>query len=99
MADPWKDEQDRQSQDLLEIIQREINEYGKSLKSEGKAPMLNAVAGALVSAMGAVLASVDDRRIRKELRRVMDRGLPRAIAAHEGHVGSAEIIVQNRRSN
>lgn len=99
MNDPWKAEEDRQAQDLFEIIQREVNVYGTRLRAEGKAPMLNAVAGALVSAMGAMLASVDDRRIRKELRRAMDRGLPRAIAANEGRVGSTEIIVHNRRAD
>lgn len=99
MADPWKGEQDRQSQELLMIIQGGINEYGKGLRAEGKAPMLNAVASALVSAMGAMLASVDDRRIRKDLRHAMERGLPRAILAHEGRVGSTEIIVQNGRAD
>ncbi|WP_421912753.1 hypothetical protein [Mesorhizobium sp.] len=93
----WKSEQDRQSQELSQILQREITEFGKRLAAEGHQPMLNAVASALVSVTGSMLASVKDRRIRKELRRVMDRGLPQAIAAHEDRTGSVEVVFANRR--
>ncbi|RWC25886.1 hypothetical protein [Mesorhizobium sp.] len=97
MTGSWKAEQDRQSQELAEIINREIIAFGERLAAEGRQPLLNSVAGALVSATGSMLASVKDRRIRKELRRVMDRGLPQAIAAHEGKTGSSEIVFAGRR--
>ncbi|WP_167470450.1 hypothetical protein [Mesorhizobium jarvisii] len=40
----------------------------------------------------------DRRRIRRELRRVMERGLPQAIAANEGMNGSVQIVFTGRRA-
>lgn len=98
-AAAWRDEEQRQAQELSDLLQAQINEHGSRLKADGRVPLLNAVAGALVTVTGAMLASVEDRRIRKELRRVMDRGLSRTIAATEGHGGSVQIIRQGRRSD
>lgn len=99
MSDAWKLEQDRQTHELAEGIQKAIDDFGQRLLNEGRQPMLNAVASALVGATGNMLASVEDRRIRKELRRVMDRGLARAIVANEGRAGSAQVIVAGRRTD
>lgn len=92
MTDPYAIERDRQTQDLTEAIDKVIQDYGRSLRSQGKAPMLNAVAGALTSIQGGIIASVEDRRIRKMLRKEMERLLPAAIAAAEGRSGKAEVI-------
>jgi len=96
MADPWKDEQEQQTQELTEIIQRSIDDYGKRLLGEGRQPTLNAVGGALASAIGAMLASVNDRRVRKALRKSIDDALPQAIAAHEGRMGHTRIVTIGR---
>ncbi|MCK9551588.1 hypothetical protein [Aquamicrobium sp.] len=99
MKDAWRIEQDRQSQELAEIVQQAIDAYGQRLKAEGKQPMLNAVASAIVTVTGAMLASVKDRRPRKLLRNAMERELPLAIARHEGCSGSAEVIIAGRRAD
>ncbi|TPM41562.1 hypothetical protein [Mesorhizobium sp. B2-3-4] len=95
----WKSEQDRQTLALSESLQQTIDAFGKELSGAGRQPILNAVASALVCVTGAMLASVEDRCIRKELRRVMDRGLSRAIAANEGKQGSAQIVRPGRRAD
>jgi hypothetical protein len=95
----WKVEQDRQADELSMLIQGAIDDFGKRCLEHGRQPMLNAVASALISVEGAMLASVTDRRIRKELRRVMDRGLVQAIAAYEGKSGSVPLIFADRRAD
>lgn len=92
MNNPWQAEQERQMLELAEILQHEINRFGARLRAEGRQPMLNAVAGALTTVTGGILASVEDKQIRKELRRAMERSLPRAIALNEGKSGTAEIV-------
>ena len=96
MADPWKDEQERQTQELVEAIQEAIDSYGKRILDDGRQPTLNAVAGALASAIGAMLASVTDHRVRKALRRSIQQAVPRAIASHEGRMGKTRIVTVGR---
>ncbi|QRI63446.1 hypothetical protein JQ506_21985 [Shinella sp. PSBB067] len=99
MADQWRAEQDRQAKELGEILAREIEEFGQRLLSSGRQPILNAVASAIVAVTGSMLASVQDRKSRKALRRAIENGLPSAIADHEGKSGHAQIIVANRRAD
>jgi hypothetical protein len=89
----WKEEEKRQSQELSDLIQDVINDYGIRLKSEGRMPTMNALAGALVAVQGSMLAAIEDPRHRKALRQVMERTLPRAIAEMLGKAGNAEVIV------
>lgn len=84
MTDPFTLERERQTQELCEALDKVINDFGAAVVASGRVPMLNAVAGALVTIQGTVLASVDDARIRKNLRREMEKLLPRAIAAASG---------------
>lgn len=99
MKDAWRIEQDRQSQELADIIQKAIDTYGQRLKAAGKQPMLNSVASAIVTVTGGMLASVEDRRSRKALRNAMERELPLAIARHEGRSGSVAVIIAGRRAD
>ncbi|MDR7220324.1 hypothetical protein [Aminobacter aminovorans] len=88
----WKIEEARQSQELCDAIQSVINEHGLRLKSEGRVPIMNAVASALVSVQGGMLAAIEDPRHRKALRNAMERNLPRAIAQMMGRSGKAEVF-------
>lgn len=99
MTDQWKAEQDRQAKELGQILAHEIEGYGRRPLSEGRQPILNAVASALVAVTGSMLASVEDRKSRKALRRAIENGLPSAIADHEGKSGRAQVIVTNRRAD
>lgn len=99
MADAWKAEEARQAQELADILNREIMAYGDRLAAEGKQALLNAVAGAIVTITAVTLASVEDRRVRKKLRVMMDRKLPAAIAAHDGRVGRSQVVVVGRRTD
>lgn len=93
----WKIEEARQSQGLCDAIQSVINEHGQRLKNEGRVPIMNAVASALVSVQGGMLAGIEDPRHRKALRNAMERELPRAIAQMLGRAGKAEIVVVGGR--
>lgn len=54
-ANAWAEEERRQSQIIAEAIDKAIHETGRQFET----PILNAVAGALVTATAGVLASVD----------------------------------------
>lgn len=72
----WKAEEARQAQILAEAIDAAIHETSKGFET----PILNALAGALVTVQAAMLSSVSDPHNRKELRKAMERALPRALA-------------------
>jgi hypothetical protein len=89
----WQAEERAQAQRLADIIQKTIQEDGLAIAAEGRAPILNAVAGALVNVEAAMLASIADPRHRKALRQAMERSRPRALAEAmtRGH-GTAQVI-------
>jgi hypothetical protein len=76
----WQAEERAQAQRLGDIIQKAIQDDGLAIAAEGRAPMLNAVAGALVNVEAAMLAAIPDPRNRKALRQAMERARPRALA-------------------
>lgn len=96
MSDPKLEEQ-RQSKELADLIQAVINDYGRKVKADGRMPIMNALAGALTSVQGGMLASIEDPRIRKMLRHAMERHLPKAIAESLGRTGKAEIVYLGER--
>lgn len=67
-------EQDRQSQILVDAI------YDAIRGCAFETPMVNAIAGALVTIEAAVLASVHDPALRRALKKEMDRHRPAALA-------------------
>jgi hypothetical protein len=69
-------EEVRQVQAMAEAMHDAINACGKQFSL----PMMNAVAGALVTVEASILATLDPRT-RKALRQAMERGRPRALAA------------------
>lgn len=85
----WKAEERGQAQILAEVIQGAIDEAGRTLL--GSTPILNAVAGALVTVEAGMLASIEDPRHRKALRKAMERALPEAIATARVH-GHPQVI-------
>ncbi|HTV68073.1 MAG TPA: hypothetical protein VMF90_05995 [Rhizobiaceae bacterium] len=87
MSDPMRAEQDRQTNEIYKILSDAVAAHGRKLQSEGRMPIANAVASAVVMMQGELLAGCADRRHRKALRNAMDRMLPEAIAACEGKVG------------
>lgn len=97
MSDPWKAEQDRQAQELAEIINDAIRTYADLLIANGRQPMLNAVASALVTIEGDTLAAIEDPRHRKAMRKSMETALPQAIAKALGKAGRAQVVVVGGR--
>ncbi|RUW41498.1 hypothetical protein EOA37_09560 [Mesorhizobium sp. M2A.F.Ca.ET.015.02.1.1] len=97
-TEAWKAENTRQTNLLAVAIQETIDEFGRKTLADGSQPLLNAVAGALVTVTGAMLAQVEDRWLRKELQRKMERELPRAIA-NGAWRGSSPIVVAGRRTD
>jgi hypothetical protein len=89
----WQAEERAQAQRLADIIQKAIQDDGIAIAAEGRAPMLNAVAGALVNVEAAMLALLSDPRLRKALRQAMERARPRALAeAMTRDNGKAQVI-------
>lgn len=73
-------EEQRQVQAMAQAIHDAINECGRQFSP----PMMNAVAGALVTVEASILATLDPRS-RKALRQAMERGRPRALAAAQAN--------------
>jgi len=69
-------EEQRQVQAMAQAIHDAINACGDQFST----PMMNAVAGALVTVEASILATLDPRT-RKALRQAMERGRPRALKA------------------
>lgn len=85
----WKAEEQRQVQILTDAINTAIQETAKQFD----APMMNALAGALITNEAAMLASVDNSAARKALRKAMDKMRPIALAnAMARNHGKAQII-------
>ena len=82
--DKIKAEERRQAQIFAEAIQSAIQKTSKNL---GEVPMMNALAGGIVTVQAGMLMGVTDRRARKALKAAMDRALPDAmkIARTHGH--------------
>lgn len=76
MTPELKAEQQRQSDVLAHAINSVILTVAKTFEM----PMMNALAGALVTTEAQMLASVADAKHRKTLRKAMDRERPRALA-------------------
>ena len=72
----YRAERARQTEILHRAIERTIQEIGPQFDH----PMLNAVIGALVSNLAETLASIGDHRLRKDMRKTIDRELTRQIA-------------------
>lgn len=89
----WKAEMERQSEELLEAINDAIFAHGMKLKSEGRLPIMNALAGALVSAQACMLAAIEDPHDRKRMIKSMECELPKAIAHFKGRTGKASTII------
>lgn len=75
----WKEEEQRQAQELADMLQSAIHEHGRMMLEAGRPPILNAVAGAIVTVQAAMLAAIEDPRLRKAMRKKMDNTLPRAL--------------------
>jgi len=71
-----KTEERRQAQALAEAIQSAI----QTTSSAFDPPMLNAVAGAIVTVEAAMLAAIPDTGNRKALRKAMEASRPGALA-------------------
>ena len=85
----YKAEESRQSQILADAINKAIQETAKQFDT----PIMNALAGALVTTEAVMLASIGDPAARKALRKVMDATRPRALAeALTRDHGKAQII-------
>lgn len=86
----WQAEEERQAQILAQAISAAIHETAKQFD----APIMNAVAGALVSAQASMLSAVADPHNRKELRKAMERSLPKALAeAITRGNGTCQVVV------
>jgi hypothetical protein len=72
----YKAEEQRQAQIMADAINKAIQETAKQFD----APIMNALAGAIVTTEAAMLASIGDPAARKALRKVMDATRPRALA-------------------
>lgn len=70
-----RQEEARQAQILADAIDKTIRETAEQFET----PMMNAVAGALVTVQGHMLASVPTEH-RKAMRKAMEKRLPAAIA-------------------
>ena len=85
----FKAEQDRQTQLLVDAISEAINKAAEQFP----VPMMNALASALVTVQGRILASVPAGPARKALRKAMEDGVSRAILAAQGTQGTCEVVM------
>lgn len=87
--DAWKAEEQRQAQIMSEAINKAIQDTAKQFD----APIMNALAGAIVTVEASMLASIGDHKARKALRKVMDATRPRALAeAMTRNNGKVQIV-------
>lgn len=87
----WKQEVQRQAQELCDAIQEAIDAHGRRMAEERRPPIMNAVFGALATVMGTALAAIEDPRHRKSVRKAFDRAVPQAQAAAKGR-GHATVL-------
>lgn len=98
--DAWKAEEQRQSQIFSDAMQNAINAAAAGLRTSGKQPIMNALAGAFVSVEAAFLAALSDNRSVKAVRAAMDKARPRALAiARERNPGKAQSIIVGARAD
>lgn len=97
--DAWKAEEQRQSELFSVAMQKAIDALAAELIAAGKPPIMNALAGALVSVEAGFLCGLSDPRSLKAVRAAMDKARPRALAlARERGVSRAQtVIVGGRR--
>lgn len=76
-----KAEEQRQAKIITEAIDKVILETGNQFEM----PMLNAIAGALVSVEAKVLNTVKDRRSRLALKKAMEAARPKAMRAKQAY--------------
>ena len=93
----WKEEERLQAQELADIIQSAIHEHGRKMCEAGRPPLMNAVAGALVTVQAGMLASVEDPRHRKALRKSMENALPRALAEARTSAYAQTVVVGGQK--
>ncbi|MCM2472115.1 hypothetical protein HGO38_01320 [Rhizobium sp. CG5] len=87
--DEYKTEERRQAKILTDAINETIMATARTFE----APIMNALASALVANEAAMLASIEDPRHRKAMRKVMDDTRPRALAeAMTKNHGKAQVI-------
>lgn len=93
-TDAYRREQSRQTQMLSDAIQKAITDTAQSFN----APMMNAVAGALVAAQGELLASIP-RKHRKAMQAAMEKQLPKALARSLKTAKTAQTVVLGGRTH
>lgn len=87
--DAFKAEESRQAKIIADAINEAIMATGQTFET----PIMNAVAGALVANEAAILASIEDPKHRKALRKAMEDARPRAFAeAMTRNHGKAQVI-------
>lgn len=77
-----KQEEQRQVQLLTDAIQEAITNSGLALQSDGIAPQLNAVFGALASHLAEALCAIEKPAHRRMMRQAFDRAVVRYTRMH-----------------
>jgi hypothetical protein len=91
----FKTELDRQTQILTDAI----NEAIMNAAEQFSVPMMNALAGALVTVQGRMLSSVPAGPTRKALRNSMENALSRAIVVAQGSAGTCLVVTIGHDKN
>ena len=71
-----------ETKELTEAFQAVINDHARRLVAAKRQPTINAVAHALATVTGAMLASLEDRAHRRMTRRAIDQTIDRSIEAN-----------------
>lgn len=93
-AEAIKSEEQRQCDALTLALTATIQKYGRELREDKRAPQINAVLGALASAAGSVLCSIEKPAHRRTMRQTFDRAVTRAASAGENRLGIKVEIAQ-----
>lgn len=94
MSDARKIEEQRQTNLLAKAIQEAIEQTARNF---GTPPMLNSVAGALVTVQASMLVSIEDARTRKMLRKVMERSLAQCLLSVRPSLKTETIVIGGPR--
>lgn len=98
--DKWKAEEQRQSNLFSEAMQSAIDNTARDLIAQGTPPIMNALAGAIVSVEAVWMAALADNRSVKMMRVAMDKARPRALAlARERCTGKAQAVIVERHAH
>ena len=68
-----------ETKELTDALQRVISDHARRLVAANRQPTINAVAYALATVTGAMLASLEDRAHRRMMRRAIDQTIERSI--------------------